>query len=253
MEVRKLIKSYSQWLEESSILEKRKGCWHELNAPLYDNANDCIQIYVRIEGDDVIFTDGAYTLNSLIAQGMSMSSSRKALIENILRQYGTRLSGYELTAKATRSNFALKKHMFIQSILRLDDMAVLSKENVASTFADGVRQFLDKREIYYTRDVQMEGRAGYTHSYDLLFQRSKTKAERLCRVLNSPGASLVASTLFSWKDTKENRDKSSQLIVILNDSRKGMATEAGNALLEYNATVIFWSEINAEENIDMLT
>ena len=252
MDIKNLISSYASWLKQETTFEKI-GSYYEITTPFLDSANDNIQIYVRQEDGYVIFSDDGYTLNSLTMQGISLSKTRKNLIENILRQYGTNLSGNELTTIAKEEEFALKKHMFIQSIIRVDDMFMMTRENIASTFQDDVKKYLDDNSIYYTENIQFVGRTGYTYQYDYVFQRSRMKPTIYLLVLNSPSQNSVGSTLFSWDDTKGNRHEESQLIVIMNDKNKAAALDARKAIQEYEAKVILWSEREKAENIDILS
>ena len=254
MDIKKLIDNYALWLKQETTYEK-VGDYYEVTTPFLDRANDYIQIYVKPEDGGIVFSDDGYTINSLSAQGVNLTKTRMTLIENLLRQYGTNLSGNELTARCGEDDFALKKHMFIQSVLRVTDMITMSRESVASTFQEDVKLFFDSHQIFYTENIQLVGRSGYSYLYDFVFQRSKKKPTRFCRVLNSPTKNIVSSTLFSWEDTKENRKKEeeSQLIVIMNDKDKAAALNAKNAFQEYKAKVILWSERSDQENMDILS
>ena len=178
----------------------------------------------------------------------------QALVKSIwiLNQYGVKLIGDELTVKATPRDFAQKKHMLLQAMLRVDDMFTVSKAKVASLFLDDIQDFFDQRDIFYSDNVQFTGISGFAHSYDFLLQRTRTKPERVCQAVNNPNKSSMGNILFSWNDTKPARKKDSQLIVILND-QNNIARGIEDAFVTYDAKVIRWSEREKEENINILS
>ena len=251
MDIQKLIDEYAAWLK-SEITFERVGEYYEITTPYLDNANDYLQIYVRQEGDDIFFTDDSATIRSLKMSGFQFTLNRKIYLQKILNQYGVRLNGDELIAKAPIKSFAQKKHLFIQAILRIDDMFAITKSKVASLFLDDIQAFFEEQEIYYSDNVQFTGTSGFTHSYDFLLQRTKTKPERLCQAINNPNKSSMGNILFAWNDTKPSRKKDSQLIVILNDQNSiGRGVE--DAFINYDAKVIRWSERNRNENLSLIS
>ncbi len=251
MDIQTLLNDYAVWLKSEMTFEKI-GEYYEITTPYLDNANDYLQIYVRQEGDDIYFTDDSATIHGLKMSGFQFTSNRKAYLQRILNQYGVKLKGNELTAKAPVRGFAQKKHLFIQAMLRVDDMFAVSKSKVASLFLEDIQAFFEEKEIYYSDNVQFTGVSGFTHNYDFLLQRAKTKAERLCQAINHPNKSSMGNILFAWNDTKPSRKKDSELIVILND-QNNIARGVEDAFNNYNAKVIRWSERSKPENIELIS
>ena len=236
MDIQKLIDEYATWLRKEITFEK-VGEYYEITTPYLDSANDYLQIYVRQDGDELYFTD---------------DSATKKHLQRILNQYGVKLNGDELIAKAPANSFAQKKHLFIQAMLRIDDMFMISKSKVASFFLDDIQEFFDEKEIYYSDNVQFTGISGFAHNYDFLLQRSRTKPERLCQAVNNPNKSSMGNILFAWNDTKPARKNGSQLIVILND-QNNIAKGVEDAFLNYDAKVIKWSERDSTNNLELLS
>lgn len=250
MDIQNLIDEYAIWLK-SEISFDKIGDYYEITTPYLDNANDYLQIYVKQEGDDLYFSDDGATIQGLKMNGFQLTSSRKTFLDRILRQYGVKLNGNELTAKTSVKNFAQKKHLFIQAMLRIDDMLTVSKTKVASFFLDDIQSFFDAKGIFYSDSVQFSGISGFAHNYDFLLQRSTTRPERLCQAVNNPNKSSMSNILFAWNDTKPVRKKDSQLIVILND-QNNIAKGIKEAFINYEALVICWSERDNPENISLL-
>lgn len=249
MDIQKLIDDYASWLKQEITFEK-VGEYYEITTPYLDSANDYLQIYVRQIGDDIYFTDDSATIQNLKMNGFKFTSTRKKHLKQILNQYAVRLDGDELICKAPVTSFAQKKHLFIQAILRIDDMFAISKSKVSSFFLDDIQSFFAEKDIFYSENVQFTGISGFSHNYDFLLQRSKTKPERLCLAVNNPNKSSMGNILFAWNDTKPARRSDSQLIVILNDQNT-IAKGIENAFLNYDAKVVRWSKRNEDSNLKL--
>lgn len=246
-----MIDDYAQWLK-SEITFERIGEYYEITTPFLDSANDYLQIYVRQDDDNLLFTDDSATINNLKMCGFQFTSTRRAHLNRILSQYGVKLSGDELTIKATPRDFPQKKHQLLQCMLRVDDMFAMSKSKVASLFLDDIQEFFDQRDIFYSDNVQFTGTSGFAHSYDFLLQRTRNKPERLCQAVNIPNKTSMSNILFSWSDTKPVRKQDSKLVVILNDGNS-IAHGIEDAFYNYNAHVIRWSERDKTENLAILS
>lgn len=251
MDIQKLIDEYAAWLKSEITFEKI-GEYYEITTPYLDNSNDYLQIYVRQIGNDIYFTDDGATIKGLKMSGLQFTPNRKTHLQRILYQYGIKMDKDELVAKVPINGFAQKKHMFIQAILRIDDMFSVSKSKVASFFLDDIQEFFEAKEIYYSDSVQFTGISGFAHNYDFLLQRTKNKPERLCQAVNNPNRSNMGNILFAWNDTKPSRKKDSQLVVILNDT-KSIARGIEDAFENYDVKVIRWSERNKQESIQVLS
>lgn len=250
MDIQQMIDSYISWLKNEITFEKC-GEYYEITTPFLDNANDYIQFYIKQEGDRVYFSDDGITLANLSMSGIQIKGQRQKYLEQILCQNGIQNNSGELIMSAPISDYAQKKHIFIQALLRIDDMFALSKTRVASVFVDDIIEFFDKNEIIYSRDIQFTGKSGFLHTYDFLIPHSKTKPERCCQAINTPSKSNMQNVLFSWIDTIATRKAESQLIVFLNDQApisKGVADGFAN----YNVQMIEWSKRNAQEKISLL-
>lgn len=251
MNIQKLIDEYAAWIRSEITFEKL-GEYYCITTPYLDNANDYLQIYVKQEGNDIFFTDDSVTIRNLKMAGFQFTKSRKEHMQRILHQYGVELNRDEIIAKVPINGFAQKKHMFVQALLKIDDMFTLSRQKVASLFLDDIQEFFDQNEIYPMENAQFIGISGFPHTYDFVMQRTKTKPERMCQAINSPNKSTMTNVLFAWSDTKPARKRQSQLIVILND-QNSIAKGVLEAYSNYDAKIILWSERAKKENLDLLS
>lgn len=251
MEINSLIDEYTRWLRTEIKFEKI-GEFYEISTPFMDNNNDYIVFYVRLDNDSAFFTDDGYTINQLKNHGIQMNSARKKSIQSILKNYGTELINEEIVLKADLREFSQRKHMYIQSIMKVDDLFMLAKNKRTSNFADDIQSFFEQKGIFYSDNVQFTGISGFSHNYEFLLQRSSNNPERLCRVMNTPSKNNMGNILFAWNDTKPARKPDSQLIVWINDQNtisKGVEEGFEN----YNTKVIKWSEKNSSKSIEMLS
>jgi len=218
MDIDKMINDYTTWLRKE-ITVARFGEYVELTTPYLDRFNDYLQIYVKQDTDGVItLTDDGYTIGSLISSGMTFKSSiRQKALNRIAMNFNVSINGEEITTIATANNFPQKKHMMVQAMLAVDDLFVVSSENVKDLFLEDIETYFNANEIYYSKDFSILGKTGNVYSYDFHFQRTKEKPERFCRGINKLSKSKRDVTLFNWMDTQEKRATSSELIVIYND------------------------------------
>lgn len=249
MGIQQLITEYTNWLKKEITIEKI-GEYYEITTPYLDNANDYLQIYVKQVENDIYFTDDSATIRNLKMNGFQFTPARKEHLQKILIQYDVSLNGDELVAKSPVSAFAQKKHLFVQAILRIDDMFSLSKTKVSTCFLDDIQSFFQQKDIYYSDNVKFVGKSGFYHNYDFLLQRSKTKPERLCQAVNIPNKNNMESILFAWQDTKPSRRQDSQLIVLLND-QNSIAKGVVDGFENYDVKPVLWSK--RTENVSLFT
>ena len=251
MDIQKLINEYASWLK-SEITFERIGEYYEITTPYLDNANDYLQLYVKQEGENILFTDDCATIHGLKMNGVRITKNRKTHLERILYQYGVQLRGEELIAQVPINNFAQKKHLFIQAMIRIDDMFSMSKQKISSLFLDDIQEFFGEKEIFCVDNVQFVGKSGFSHNYDFLMQRTRNKPERLCQAVNNPNKTSMSNILFAWNDTKPARRHDSQLIVILNDANN-IPKGVKEGFLSYDVKVIPWGERHLTHNIEILS
>ena len=247
-----LRKRYIDWLKEEITITEI-GKTFEITSPFLDRFNDYLQIYVTpMDNENLQLSDDSYIINNLITSGVDLSSKRrKELLNSITKKFGIEKKETELTVNCTLNDFPKKKHLLAQAMLTIDDMFMLSQNRIASLFLDDLIEFFNKKEIFYTENVSFIGKTGYAFQYDFVLQRSKNHPERLCKAINNMSKSNVESILFAWSDTRETRHEDTQLIVIVNDANTINENEV-NALTNYDAKVIKFSEINKDENMKML-
>ena len=246
---------YIDWLKkEITIDDIECNNTFEITTPFLDRFNDYIQIYVTILGDnEVKISDGQYVISNLKSSGVDIKTDkREAILLSILKRNGVFKNKDELYVISNLVDFPQKKLNLIQTMINIDDMFMLTSNIVASLFLEDIKLFFDSKEIYYTDNINIQGKSGFNYSYDFILQRSKNKPERVCKAINNGTKSNMENTLFSWYDTKENRNKDSKLIVLLND-KNNIENGVIEGFKQYDVEVIKWSERNDEKVTKLLS
>lgn len=240
---------YFDWLKQKTTV-KSLDEWTEITTPFLDRHNDGIVIYVRRFGDKIQISDDGYTLSDLEASGCPINSqNRKRVLHSFLNGFGVKLQNNELVIEANDTNFPQKKHFLIQAILSVNDMFLLSRNQVANIFIEDLVAFFDDNDIRYTQDLQLQGVSGFSHCVDFVIPKSKKSPERLVAAVNSPNVNSAKVELFNWSDIQPARSKDSMLYVFLNDNRK-VAENIITAFSAYNTVPVLWSK--RENYIDNL-
>lgn len=255
--VNPLINEYYSWLKDKTVIKPDANTgWVSIQTPFIGLFNDTIEMYAQKKGEKIILSDNGETLHNLELVGTSLgrAGERKNMAERILLNYGIHQNGEELIAESTEVNFAQNKHNFLSAIIELNDLYVLSKNNVSSIFKEDVREFLDSRNIIYTPDFISKGSTGLEFMFD--FQLAGRESEIVIKSFNTINKQTLGSFLFSWDDIKPIREKVSKknvtAIAVINDTEKPIKGEYLDALKAKKANFIKWSERFDEDNLKKL-
>lgn len=240
--IQALIDQYVVWLRDNTAL-RQLGEWVEITTPYLDRHNDCVQLYVRKNGDDILLTDDSYTIQDLQNSGCNLSSpKRQNLLRTALNGFGVQLEGDALVVRTSAKQFSLKKHNLLQAILAVSDLFYMAPATVANVFLEDVGAWLSLSDIRYIARVKFSGKSGYDHMFDFVIPASKQAPERVIKAINAPNRDASEALAFSWIDTREVRDPNSRLYAILNDSNQLPAPEVLEAFRSYDVRTILWSE-----------
>ncbi len=252
--VNPLIHDYYNWLKTKTVvLSDEKTDWVAIQTPFIGLCNDVIEMYAQKRGERIILSDNGETFHNLELVGTSVirAGERKNLAERILLNYGIQQNGSELLTETTVPNFAQKKHNFLSAIMELNDLYVLSKNNIASIFKEDVRTYLDSQNVIYTPDFISKGSTGLEFMFD--FQIAGRESELVLKSFNTINKQTLRSFLFSWDDIKPVREKVSKkrvtAIAVLNDEEKQIKEEYLEALNAKKANYIIWSERFNEDSL----
>ena len=237
-----LINNYINWLRQSiKITEINDYC--EITTPFLDRHNDSLQIYLKKEGTELILTDDGYTISDLILSGFELNTEkRKKLFDSILNGFGVKNINNELVMESNFENFPQKKHNFIQAILAINDLFILSSPNIESFFKEDVEKFLNLNSVRFIPSVKFTGKSGFDHFFDFVIPASRDNSERVIRAVNKTNRQSITSLIFSWNDIREVRTPNSKMLVVLNDMDYKINPEYVSALKQYLLLPVEWSK-----------
>lgn len=251
------VDGYYDWLREKTVIQKGETTdWFLINTPFLGAFNDTIEIYAQKKVNKIILSDNGETITNLELQGLHIQGSKKRryILDTILLNYGIKFSNDELIIEADFDNFSQSKHNLLSAIIEINDLYVLSKNNVSSIFKEDVRTYLDNQDIIYTPDFISKGVTGLEFNFD--FQIAQKNKEIVIKSFNTINKSNLPTFLFSWEDIKPVREKITKkevkAIAIINDVDKEIKNEFIDALKSKNANFILWSEKDSEENKKLL-
>lgn len=226
----KFSSTYLDWLKSEITEEDLGNGYTEITAPFLDRHNDYIQIYIQALKDGMYrISDDMYTITDLKMSGLDFKTpKRKQILQDIVRKRGIELDSKkdELFLTVPKSNLGEAQHQLFQAMLDID-----------------VTKYFDSHEIYYSKDISLRGRSGYTQNFDFLLQRNKLHPERFIKLLNDPRRSHLERFIFSWTDIKEQRGEEGKFIILINDQDKSIDTHIAH-LKEYDIQGIPWSKKN---------
>lgn len=247
------VNNYYDWIKEKTFIQKDKNTdWFLINTPFLGAFNDSIEIYAQKNNENIVLSDNGETLANLELQGLNFQGSkkRKYFLTRILLNYGIKLKDEELIVESNIDKFSQSKHNLLSAIIEVNDLYVLSNQNVSSLFKEDVRNFLDTNDIIYTPDFITRGTTGLEFNFD--FQIAKKDSETVIKTFNTINKSNLSTFLFSWSDIKPLREESTnkevKAVAIINDIEKSVKSEYIDALKSKNANVLLWSEKDNKEN-----
>ncbi|MDY6856664.1 MAG: DUF1829 domain-containing protein [Thermodesulfobacteriota bacterium] len=258
MNTEKLLESYYKWLKDNTVIEHNYNTkWSLISTPFVGIFNDMLEIYIKVDGDTVLFSDDGITLNNLETIGVNIlkSRQRRQIFDGILFNFGLKLTGRELQTNCTISDFPKRKHLFLEALIEINDMFMLSKENVASVFKDDVEEYLNELGIIYTKDFKFTGVSGIDFNFDFLI--AGRHVEMVLRAINYLNKTTLTTFLYAWDDiitTRKNVSKKdvSAIAIVNDDEKRIIKPEYLDALKIKRADYILWSERNSNENIEKL-
>jgi hypothetical protein len=241
----KIIDQYIKWIKDNtSIRTAKEDGFCEITTPFLDRHNDHLEIYVTKKEDKIILSDDGYILADLTASGVEINTDRKQTIFKMaLNGFGVKIGeNNQLCIEANMNNVGQKKHYLLQAMLAINDMFVLSRENIYSLFKDEVEKFFKTKEIIYAKDIKLTGKTGFDHNIDFLVARTKTRPERLIKTINTPKKDQVMASIFSFTDIAVMRESKTSNYVIYNDTDNPISPDALSALNNYGIKNIPWSQ-----------
>lgn len=236
---------YISWIRDNTFIEEFPGSnFAKFSVPFLDRHNDNIEIYVKESNGTYFLTDDGFTIDDLKMSGLEIGSSpkRDKIFKMTINGFGVKVGEKQnLFVEANSINIGQKKHSLIQAILAVNDMYVLSQENVLSFFKEDVERYFNSEDIIFTKDIKIPGKSGFDHNFDFIIPHTKSKPERLIKAINKADRTAIESAIFSFSDVSETREINTENIALYNDLLLQPSADTRDALKNYRITAIPWS------------
>ena len=240
----RIINDYVQWIKDNSFIrDVRDGAYCAITTPFTDRHNDHVEIYIREDNGKFYLTDDGETLGDLTMSGTDINApKRQAVFLATINGLGVQTDMESLFVEADAGTLPQKKHALIQAILAVNDMHMMSRENVLAFFKEDVMAFFrEKIRIPFVPDIKLPGKTGYDHSIDFIFPATSSSPERLVKTVNKATKDRIQSVVFTFFDVQALRQEENQSILIYNDAEAELNADAKKALSQYSVSAIPWS------------
>lgn len=250
---------YINWYKNNLHYKSLSDNLVRIDNPFKDSSMDDIIIYAEKNPNDsfITLTDDGYTMFNLRIAGVDINRSKKRqfIFKKNLESYGISYNNKteELYVKFPIEKFSENKHRLLQCLLFVNDMYILSKNNVKSIFTEDVSEVFDENNIIYSQDIIINGKSGMTHKFEFLIPGMKNKKEKFVKAVSAPNN--TTSTKAFVTDVNQakavKREKPNEFFFILDNRKKPVNVEVYNLLVESGITPINFTELT--NNIDQLS
>lgn len=238
-----LVKSYADWLHEHSSLRKVDS-WQEVTVPFLDHTGDHFQFYARFKDGALHFDDDGYTLNGLQTSGFNFKGKRAERLTQTARQFGATCENGSIIMKARPEKSGDAMNRYVQALIHIDSLVEVVSRKTTSYFVDDVAEALTQQGIFYTQDINIQGKSLYSHNFNFLFQKSRTLPTTFAQAPSQLDERTMATTTFAWIDVSETHERRGAVLIVFTDDReKAINQTAVTGFAKYGIKVLGFSQI----------
>lgn len=249
-EIKALEEQYWKWLRDSSSLALAGNASAQIVTPFLDRDNDQIVLYATRTERGYRLTDAGETIQGLVFAGCSPDRPRiRRFINDTAAAYGVSVDNGELTATATAADFPLRKHMLVQAILEIGDLACTTgTPQPGNVFLDDVGAWLKENHVRSVPGASFQGKSTFMHRFHFSIPASDHAPERFVQALNHITKESAEALMFKWSDIRGTRGDAR--LYALYHTATG-PTDYGEALRAYEIEAFPWSD--RARSLDRLT
>ena len=164
---------YLSWLGANTESMTTASGTVRLTTPFVDSSNDCIEIYIYVDGDQLTMTDAGETLSDLELSGFKLSQKRKEILETIAAANGVALRENQLQVTCAKALFAMKANSLMQCMIKVSDMMMLTDNTVKTLFTEDIKNISTVTIFATPRIRALLAGAHFMQTMILLFQKQK--------------------------------------------------------------------------------
>lgn len=225
-----------------------------IRTPFLYPDGDLVDLFYREEGEQKIITDLGETMRWLRSQTLSpkRTNKQKALIQDICMTLGVEFFQGELLVRVSPGQSLSEQLSHLsQAIMRASDLWLTYRTRTPYTFVDEIEEFLEEKNIRYSKNDKLIGRSQRPYSID--FRTFHPKKSSCMNVLSTGSKSVaknkVDSSFTAWNDLSYLRTSDDMQFVSLIDDSFDVWTPEDLNLLGRISTLAHSSDMNELERI----
>lgn len=164
-----ILVNFRKRVNDSIHLIKESPSQYVVETPYVFNDGDHLRILLRLRGQQWVLSDLGHTLMRLtynLDNKELASDTRQKVITDALILYEVENQSGELFVPIPEENDSDVLYRFVQAILRINDVQLLSRDSVHSTFMDDFREFLESsvpesRRLFDWHDPSHDPKGNY--------------------------------------------------------------------------------------------
>ena len=221
------------------------GEYLRIRTPYLFPDGDYIDLFCKVEGQEVMVSDLAEVTGWLRMQSASLrrSPKQKRLIEDVCMTHGIEFHRGMLQARCRSGDeLAQVVTQVAQAALRVSDLWFTLQMRAVQSITDDVADFLTEQALRFDRSMKLTGRSGRAWTVDF---RVQTKMRgSLVQVLSTASRSaahrLSEHVLATWHDLHHFSED--RTFVSLFDDSFDVWADEDYRLIESVSTVSYWSK-----------
>lgn len=243
------LSDYLNWLKNSYKIKHLENS-DQIITPFTNAINDNINIYIdKINNTEFLLSDDGETLNDLSLNGIDLTQTRIDMINRILIGSGVTLNDDELTIRGNNAQFSEKKHVLLQTILRVNDLMITRKNNIVNLFSEEVNAFLNENHVYGISRAKYAGISGLDYKIDYTIPAREEKPEVFVQFCNHLTFNEITNAAFIFEDIQAQRQleilgENSQSKIIANDSEHKISNKAFRVAEAKNIEILPYTQKN---------
>lgn len=245
LDTNKLLTDYYEWLKANYKVNKLDDS-DEIVTPLLDNLGDNLTIYLTSCGDNHIkLDDDGYTINNLEMMNITLSETRKSIIDSICKQHDVQLDQEQvLSVSGAVNDFPLLKLHLTTAMIKIGDILFTQRKNVQRMFAEDVIQFLKTSDLGGMPN-QFRGRSGIEYQFPYVIPNKGSHKLKMVDTVNHVSTNEMMQTAFKFWDIRNNSNfdyPDPEYFVIYDNNESRLSSNASKIARDAGVRTLPWDD-----------
>ena len=251
--------SYYKWLKQNLTFNDDSDGYISISTPFVDINFDNITLYAKPSKnkETFILSDLGDTIFNLSMSGININkkTKREEILNNILRNFGVKREGNNLSIETNLDNFASAKTSLVQAIVNTYDLTYISKNNVLESFSEMFSNFLNDNDLQFSENISIpiSGISASANFNFLIPKKGKSKEKLIKTINNNSNVNEIAKQFNYDVQRSQKSRENSDFMLIINDNKstiKRKSLELATDGLDINRVSAYpYSKILENKNI----